>query len=349
MSAEDKKKLGILGGLFGAFLILVFFMYVLPSMRKGGGPEEPPDSQQMASETGAAGAPGAAPEGGAPAGEAAPGAAPGPSAAPAGGADAGPPAEMMPGGAGGAPMGGGGEPGMGAGGAGGGPAAPAAGAAQTDRAKGEPYFGWRADPFSPIGVGLGDLSEAAGRRRTYPPVPASGRVETIGTLPAVPTFRSGPAAVPRNLGAVLPEEELKKVGDKRMAGLLVNDSVWAVLEVGTGTAESTSYVVKPGDTVENIRVQRIERDKIVIRDAENKLKEVELRKAPPKTTGQGGEGMGMGMEGMPGMDPGMAGMQGMGGMGQPPAMMQGMQPQNQPGARQPRAGGARGARPAPRR
>jgi hypothetical protein len=174
-------------------------------------------------------------------------------------------------------------------------------------------------------------------------VPTSGRVETIGTLPAVPTFRSGPAAVPRNLGDVLPEEELKKVGDKRMAGLLVNDSVWAVLEVGTGTAESTSYVVKPGDTVENIRVQRIERDKIVIRDAENKLKEVELRKAPPKSTGQGGmEGMGM-----EGMEPGMAGMENMAGAGMdaPPMTMDG----NQPRGQQPRGGGARGGRPAPRR
>ena len=89
----------------------------------------------------------------------------------------------------------------------------------------------------------------------------------------------------------------------RLSGILLNGSLYVILETGSLTSEPRGYVVKPGDEVEGIKVLKIERyrenDQLVTRallrlpGPEREERYVYLRTgAPPPDTGQNAGGMG---------------------------------------------------------
>ncbi|MFB3882006.1 MAG: hypothetical protein ACE149_12135 [Armatimonadota bacterium] len=99
-----------------------------------------------------------------------------------------------------------------------------------------------------------------------PPVPA----EVLYPLPAVGLVAGG-------LRPGGPGERVATVGNRRVAGLLFNDQAYAILE----DEEGRTYIVKPGDVVEGIKIVAISRDSIFLRDREGRKWEVPLRGLGP--------------------------------------------------------------------
>ncbi len=129
---------------------------------------------------------------------------------------------------------------------------------------------------------------------TYPSV---GLIK-MGIGPAEPTrqdpfvtFNPPPQPIPPEVLVQLPPvglvagglrpgggvEAVAKIGNRRVAGLLFNDQAWAVLE----DEEGNTYVVKPGDVVEGMRITAISRDAIFLKDRDGKKWEVPLRGLGP--------------------------------------------------------------------
>lgn len=71
-----------------------------------------------------------------------------------------------------------------------------------------------------------------------------------------------------------------RVGNRRVAGLLFNDQAWAILEDEDGE----TFIVKPGDVVDGIRITALSRNSIFLMDRDGKRWEVPLRGLGPGTT-----------------------------------------------------------------
>jgi hypothetical protein len=156
-------------------------------------------------------------------------------------------------------------------------------------------------------------AEAALRPAQYPSI----GVVKMGIGPAEPTrpdpfetFNPPPQPVPQELLYPLPPvglvagglrpggatETVARVGNRRVAGLLFNDQAWAILEDEEG---KTTYIVKPGDVVEGIRITAIARDSIFLKDREGRKWEVPLRGLGPGGQAGGAEATASAAPGMP--------------------------------------------------
>ncbi|MCJ7752737.1 MAG: hypothetical protein MUQ65_16900 [Armatimonadetes bacterium] len=71
-----------------------------------------------------------------------------------------------------------------------------------------------------------------------------------------------------------------RVGNRRVAGLLFNDQAWAILEDEDGE----TFIVKPGDVVDGIRITALSRDSIFLMDRDGMRWEVPLRGLGPGST-----------------------------------------------------------------
>ncbi len=188
--------------------------------------------------------------------------------------------------------------------------------------------GYRADPFQPF-----VLPTPPPPPPPPPPVeipqpvdilpPNSGGYDGIG-IPPMGVGGSGarplallPPIVPRRVAtaptaprvAVMPGGDMGTGGgvlraqNKRLSGVVIGDSVRALLEVTVGD-KITTRVVQPGDDVDGIRILRLERvveagqtiTRLVVRE-NNQEQFVELRPAPQQQAAGGIEGL------MPGAPP----------------------------------------------
>ena len=70
-----------------------------------------------------------------------------------------------------------------------------------------------------------------------------------------------------------------RVGNRRVAGLLFNDQAWAILEDEDGE----TFIVKPGDVVDGIRITALSRNSIFLMDRDGMRWEVPLRGLGPGT------------------------------------------------------------------
>jgi hypothetical protein len=141
-------------------------------------------------------------------------------------------------------------------------------------------------------------------------------LERTSRIDIVPPPRLTPQKTP------MPTTAVVQVPFTRMAGITIANGVYALLERTNGQM----VIVSPGDSIDGFTVERIEADKVILKDEEGGESVVEMKGA---TAGAGMPGMG----GMPGVMPGggMGGMPGMVGM---PGMM--------PGAGMPGGGGVPG-------
>ncbi len=134
----------------------------------------------------------------------------------------------------------------------------------------KPMESWRSDPFTPLG---------------YKP-PKTGGVKPKPPIMDFP-FVSLPARVKDREKPPVPEL-VQPV--RRMAGVLVNDRVYAIIESG-----GQSEIVQPGDTLKDrlAVVDRIERDKVVLRTKDEKPRYIVVRMAaaPRQATSDGMEPM----------------------------------------------------------
>lgn len=103
---------------------------------------------------------------------------------------------------------------------------------------------------------------------TFEPPPKPTPPELLVSMPAV-------ALSPGGLRPGGPSE-VARVGERRVAGLLFDDQAYAILEDGEET-----FIVKPGDVVDGIRITAIARDAIFLRDSEGQRWEVPLRGLGP--------------------------------------------------------------------
>ena len=227
------------------------------------------------------------------------------------------------------------------------PTPAAAPAVTTAAIKINPVEKSRPDPFAPFNVSIKQVSFKANQARLK---------EKLSLLKARIDF-----PIPRIFAA----GEKKKVASqpyeppqpaRRMAGILLNSRIFAILETN-GKYE----IVQPGDVLADrlATVERVERDRVILRTTSAKKRQIVVRMAAgnrqyneqmnrgtsgsnmpgaggaglanPMMPGMGGRQMMPGMGGqMPGaggpmMGPGMGGMgAGMGGMG--PGMGPGMEP-----------------------
>lgn len=257
---EQKKKLALLGGLGVAFL-LVFIVFDPIGLRGGGGEQAPP----VIPGSGGPGAPGmptgtpGIPPGGPTAGQ---------PPAPNGGFTAGAPAPS------GAPPAPSGEQG---------PPKPAEGF--------PPQLPSRPDPMAPLNPQVALASARPpwlGNNVDFlPPLSYSAVVPKLIQPPRFPRIEqaSKPPAI--------------EARDMRLSGILLNGSLYVILETGSLTTEPRGYVVKPGDEVEGIKVLKIERYRengqfvtralLRLPGPEREERYVYLRSGapPPLDTGQG--------------------------------------------------------------
>jgi hypothetical protein len=124
----------------------------------------------------------------------------------------------------------------------------------------------------------------------------------VAVAPTAPRFYSPPGG--QGGGSILTSQ------NKRLSGVIIGDSVRALLEISSGEGLPITRVVQPGDEVDGIRILRLERvseggrtvTRLVVRE-NNQEQYVELRPAPQQQNmGEGGLGLG-GMPGAPGMMP----------------------------------------------
>lgn len=121
--------------------------------------------------------------------------------------------------------------------------APGSAAAQGDQVAAQPMETWRADPFLPVG---------------YKPPPKVERKPTprIADFPFI------------RLPVQLPKDDVEELGPepvqptRRMAGVLLNDRVFAIIE-----SNGQSQIVQPGDVLSDrlARVEKIEPDKVTLK------------------------------------------------------------------------------------
>jgi hypothetical protein len=121
-----------------------------------------------------------------------------------------------------------------------------------------------------MGIGPTEPSRIDPFETFNPPVTAPPP-EVMVSLPAVGLVQGG--LRPGGLTGVA------KVGSRRVAGLFFGDKVYAVLE----DEDRKTYLVKPGDVVQGIRIIAISRDSIFIRDRDGNRWEVPLRGMEPTT------------------------------------------------------------------
>jgi hypothetical protein len=299
IGAEEKKKLYVLGGLLAAIMVVVFVLY--RPTGKSSSPDEtpPPKSGPAAAPKPAggppAGAPGAAP-GGAPAGEAAPS---------------------------------GGTGGSGAGGS-------------ITAASLVSVSDFRNDPFEPFAKPVPTPTPPP---PPPPPGPVvisppqvfisqpggdfGGGLPPFGISSTTPSFGGTPPSriltdlpppyIPRlAIAPTAPSNFLPPGGgsggsnsrssNKRLSGVIIGDSVRAILEISDGQNVVTR-IVQPGDEVDGIRILRIERvseggrlvTRMFIREA-GEERFVDLKAAPQQAAGGAGGIPGMGAPG-PGTRP----------------------------------------------
>jgi hypothetical protein len=167
--------------------------------------------------------------------------------------------------------------------------------------------GGAAGPRTPGGAGGAATEEAAAGGGTgasaaaveaaSKPGPMVGQVQ-MGIGPAEPTrvdpfltFEPPPQPTPPELLVGLPmvgvvpgglrpgggATTVARVGKRRVAGLLFNDQAWAILENDDGE----TFIVKPGDVVDGIRITAIARDSLFLRDSDGRRWQVLLRGASP--------------------------------------------------------------------
>jgi hypothetical protein len=86
------------------------------------------------------------------------------------------------------------------------------------------------------------------------------------------------------------------IGRRRVAGVMFNELPWAVLEEGRDT-----FIVKPGDIVDGVRIAAIARDAIYVVDPEGRRWVVPLRGTGPAAEVGSGESSYLG--GMPELPP----------------------------------------------
>jgi len=106
--------------------------------------------------------------------------------------------------------------------------------------------------------------------RTFEPPPVPTPPELLIGMPPVNLVEGGL----RPGGA---STEGPRVGNRRVAGLLFNDEAWAILEDENGE----TFIVKPGDVVDGIRITAISRNSIFLMDRDGKRWEVPLRGLGP--------------------------------------------------------------------
>jgi hypothetical protein len=104
--------------------------------------------------------------------------------------------------------------------------------------------------------------------QTFEPPPQPTPPELLVSMPAV-------GLTPGGLRPGGPSE-VAAVGDRRVAGLVYNDEVYAILVDG-----EEEFIVKPGDVVDGIRITAIARDGLFLRDSEGQRWEVPLRGLGP--------------------------------------------------------------------
>lgn len=154
--------------------------------------------------------------------------------------------------------------------------------------------GYGAVGLPPMGVGRSGSSVLV----NLPPIVP----RRVATAPTAPTVSVMPGGSPGSGGGVL------RSPNKRLSGVVIGDSVRALLEVTIGD-QVTTRVVQPGDEVDGIRILRLERvveagqtvTRLVVRE-NNQEQYVELRPAPQQQAA-GAEGLIPGMPGMPGAPP----------------------------------------------
>ncbi len=139
-----------------------------------------------------------------------------------------------------------------------GAAAPAAAAAPSAAqvASVTPMETWRSDPFLPIGHKAKRVVRATPPIRDFPFI----------TLPGVRV---------RNIEIKREKPEIQQP-PRRMAGILLNDRVYAIIESGGG-----SEVVQPGDYLKDrlAMVQKIEPDRVVLKTVDEKPRYITVRMA----------------------------------------------------------------------
>jgi hypothetical protein len=148
--------------------------------------------------------------------------------------------------------------------------------------------------------GEGVPAEAGGEVPEAGPVPAGPRVGAVqmGIGPAEPTRKDPfltfdpPQTTPVEILVGMPTVGLvegglrppgatvggARVGDRRVAGLLFNDQAWAILEDEGGE----TFIVKPGDVVQGLRITAIARDSLFIMDRDGNRWQVPLRGRSPE-------------------------------------------------------------------
>ncbi len=178
----------------------------------------------------------------------------------------------------------------------------------------KPIEAWRADPFQPIGY-------------KKPPKSKAGKgVIRIAKFPQKITsypWEWVSSARPRPTPPVSKEPTFTPQPYRRMAGILMNGRVFAIIETN-----GQYDIVKPGDMLTDklATVEKIMRDRVILKSTDPKPRymTVYLTGAPMGTTGTGGNMPGggmMGPGGMPNGPMGPGGMMGPGGAMGPGGMM----------------------------
>lgn len=134
----------------------------------------------------------------------------------------------------------------------------------------------------PFGIQSGTSSTPSSRILTGLGPPRISRVADAPTAPSVIVLPGGGG------------ESVSRSPNKRLSGVIIGDSVRALLEISDGE-NVTTRIVQPGDEVDGIRILRIERVseggrsvmRLFIRE-NGEERFVDLRPAPQQTTGEGG-------------------------------------------------------------
>ncbi|MCE5200188.1 hypothetical protein LLG39_14570, partial [bacterium] len=188
-----------------------------------------------------------------------------------------------------------GAPGAPAGGTAGATATPAQGTTAAAATNATPMEPSRGDPFQPVG---------------YKPPKHVRVVKVIPPIVDFP-FERIPGEY-RKSGAIVEETEVAQPV-RRMAGLLLNERVYAIIE-----SNGSSEIVQPGDMLRDrlAKVERVEQDKVILKTTGKRPKYLTVRMASaPKVDANinSGASSSSGRAGMPGI-PGMPGMPGIPGM-----------------------------------
>lgn len=133
----------------------------------------------------------------------------------------------------------------------------AATSGKTETASVKPMERWRSDPFLPIG---------------YKP-PKKIKHRSIPHIVDFPFLRLPSAGLKKNKADMIPDP-VQPV--RRMAGLMINDRVFAIIE-----SNGKSEIVQPGDVLSDrlATVEKIEKDKVVLKTTTRHPKYIVIRMA----------------------------------------------------------------------